>query len=96
MELGDMFTMSKHALARALDMNVGGDQIRRCLTRPERVQQCRTRPEFDLYYFGDICCSVARESGVVATVLWATERGWRKDLKGRPGYGGRTYRDVSA
>lgn len=90
------FHMSRHALQRALDMQLEPDTIRKCLEQPQYVYQCRQRPEYDLYYRGDICCSVARDSGVVATILWRDEKHWAKDLKDRPGYEGRQWRGGDA
>ena len=92
----DGFRFSHHALQRALDMQLDPNKIRNCLERPELIKQCRKRPEFDLYYRDDITCSVARGTGVVATILWRSERLWAKDLKYRRGYGGRTWRGDTA
>ena len=88
----DGFRFSRHALQRALDMQLEPEQIRQCLQRPEYITQCRQRPEFDLYFNGDITVSVARANGTVATILWRGEDKWTQDLKDRPEYQGRSYR----
>jgi len=51
----------------------------------------------DLYYRDRLTISVARESGVVTTILWRTESHWRRDLRNRPAYEkGRRERRQSA
>jgi hypothetical protein len=51
----------------------------------------------DLYYRDRLTISVARESGVVTTILWRTESHWRRDMRNRPAYKkGRRERRQSA
>jgi len=93
----DGFRFSRHALGRALDMLLDPKEIRKCLERPEYVSPCHQYPEMDLYYRDRLTISVARESGVVTTILWRTESHWRRDLRNRPAYEkGRRERRQSA
>jgi hypothetical protein len=87
MELSiDGFRFSRHALGRALDMLLDPNEIRKCLTRPERVAPCHSYPDMDLYYRDRLTISVARDSGVVTTILWRTDSHWRRDMRNRPAY----------
>jgi hypothetical protein len=92
----DGFTFSHHALQRALDMQVDGDTLRKVLTRPHYIIKCRDNARYDYFSRGDVTCMVDSLSGLVITVLWRTEKAWRKDLKNKPAYAGRSYRGETA
>lgn len=74
-----MFAMSDHAVRRALDMGVEGDEIRDAFLNPRFIgntsngRELRTR--------GRISLVVTKETipPVVVTVLWATANGWVQD-----------------
>lgn len=87
------FSFSRHALGRALDMLLDPNEIRKCLTRPEHVAPCHAYTEMDLYYRDRLTISVARETGVVTTILWRTDSHWRRDLRNRPAYASKGRRD---
>lgn len=76
-------------------MQLAPEQIRQCLTRPEAIEPCRSRPGYSLYQCGDITCSVS-DDNTVATILWRYAEGWRKDMENRPAYPGRYYRGDTA
>ena len=91
------FRMSRHALDRALEMDVAGDEIRTCFDRPEDVIWSR---KYGLFWFvrGRITLSVSEDRTTVVTVLWSNERDWRADyarggnLEGRER---RSHQDMS-
>ncbi len=91
------FRMSRHALDRALEMDVAGDEIRACFDRPEDVIWSR---KYSLFWFvrGRITLSVSEDRTTVVTVLWSNERDWRADyarggnLQGRER---RSHQDMS-
>lgn len=72
-----MFIMSNHALERAVDMAVEGDEIRDCMERPRQVHPAGA--DADYYTRGRITLVVSRSAGVVKTVLWARASDWVKD-----------------
>lgn len=88
------FRMSRHALERALEMQLDGEKIRLCLTQPHCTEPDRREPGTTFYYRGDITCVVVDETNTVKTVLWRTDKAWRKDLKNRP-CEGREYRGTA-
>jgi len=72
------FTMSRHALDRALEMDVAGDEIRECYERPIQIIWSRKYSAF-WYVRGRITLSVTEDRACVITVLWSNERDWRAD-----------------
>jgi hypothetical protein len=75
---------TKHAIERALDMDVPGDEIRACYERPTNTYLSR---KHDSYTFqrGRLALAIRRdqETGddVVLTVLWATAEAWEHDYQ---------------
>ncbi|MFD8117023.1 hypothetical protein [Streptomyces microflavus] len=61
-----------HALQRALDMALEGNEIRRCLLTPTEVRQnaAKLPPERKLYIHGRIALAVNEANREVITVLW--------------------------
>lgn len=84
------FVVSRHAVDRALDMGVKGEEIRQCLLHPDRVVRSRRYPARKNYRRGRVMCAV--EGHRVVTVVWSSVDGWREDLEGNPEYNGRSYR----
>lgn len=72
------FTMSKHALERALEMNVDGAEIRTCYDRPTDVIWSR---KYSCWWYirGRITLSISEDRACVITVLWSNEHDWRAD-----------------
>lgn len=72
------FTMSKHAVERALEMNVTGEEIRVCYDRPEDIIWSQ---KYAGWWFirGRITLSVSEDRACVITVLWSNEKDWRAD-----------------
>ncbi len=83
------FSLSRHATARILDMQIQPREVQLALRSPERVVQCSRYPQCDLYDHGRITLSVDRSTLKVATVLWRRSRDWVKDIEGRGAYGSR-------
>lgn len=82
------FTLTRHAIDRALDMAVTGEEIRNCILHPETVYRSRKYENTTNYRCGRIILAV-RDSAVV-TVGWSTKELWCEDLD-RGEYGGRHY-----
>lgn len=88
MKIGD-FTLTRHAIDRALDMGVDGAEIRRCLENPDKIRDS-FHHEGQNYSAGRITCGVKGDH--VITIVWSTNRGWAKDCLKLPAYAGREYR----
>lgn len=73
------FRFSRHALERALDMDVSGSELRTCLEKPWMVRPSTQIPGRDLY-FGDRITCVVSATGEVVTVVWRTADGWEADI----------------
>lgn len=86
-----LFTFCRHALQRALDMGIDGDELRQCLEQPWRVCDS-SRGDGRQLYFGDRITCVVSDVGEVITVLWRTAEGWASDLADG-GYGDRHLRE---
>lgn len=84
------FTFSHHALSRALDMNLGADELRQCLESPTVVADYSARGDKCKSYFGERITCVVSEAGVVVTVVWRTAESWQQDIE-TCGYGGRRF-----
>lgn len=71
---------TKHALERALEMGVEGEELRDCLLKPEEVFWTH-KYQMHNYRRGRVTCGVDSSSGVlvVITVLWTTAHDWRAD-----------------
>jgi hypothetical protein len=72
------FHMSKHALERALEMGVEGDEIRSAFEQPEETIWSQKYKSWWLIR-GRITLSVSEDRACVITVLWCTEHAWRLD-----------------
>lgn len=72
------FTMSAHAIDRALEMGVTGEEIRHAYDRPSDVIWS-TRYSAYCYIRGRITLAVTEDRTRVMTVLWSSEHGWRAD-----------------
>ena len=83
------FDLSKHAIDRALDMGVSGEEIRQCLMHPEIVQTSQKYENTLNYQAGRIVCAV--RDNTVVTVGWSTRELWCEDMA-RGEYGGRALR----
>lgn len=72
------FTMSAHAIDRALEMGVAGEEIRLAYDRPSEVIWSVKYKAF-CFIRGRITLAVSEDRKTVATVLWSSEHGWRAD-----------------
>lgn len=72
------FTMSKHAIDRALEMGVTGEEIRATYDRPaDIIWSIRYRAY--CYTRGRVTLAITEDRSTVVTVLWSSEHGWRAD-----------------
>lgn len=88
--------MTKHAIDRALDMAIEGEEIREAFIHPERIYWL-PRHEAWTYQRGRIALGV-REEGkthLVLTILWATDEAWVEDAVKAPLMEGRELRGVA-
>jgi len=67
----DGWTLSQHAIDRALDMAIDGEAIRKVLEEPEGKWDCPD-PERELWWHGRVCLAVNIPQKRVVTVLWNT------------------------
>lgn len=90
---GRRWRISKHALERALDMQIDGADIFAALDHPDQVVDSVKYPGSQHYKRGDFALSINFEHDipVVCTIVWATQQAWRDDLS-HHNYGGRTLR----
>lgn len=72
------FTMSNHALDRALEMGVTGEEIRACYDNPEDMYWSQKHQKW-CYTRGRIALGITEDHQRVATVLWSNENDWRAD-----------------
>lgn len=72
------FHMSKHAMERALEMDVAGEEIRACYDVPSQVIWSQ---KYSAYWYqrGRITLSVSADRQTIITVLWASAHDWRAD-----------------
>lgn len=85
--------MTKHAVARALQMAVAGDEIRACIERPRRAFYDAENGVW-IYTRDRISLPVAFEATgpKITTVLWASDGRWRTDAQVAPMPKGRERR----
>ena len=79
------FTLSNHAIERALDMNVEGAEIRDAFEKPRKVYlepntgaTWRTRGRVSL------CCRETDDTILITTIVWATANAWANDSQHVP------------
>ncbi|PZF11743.1 hypothetical protein [Curtobacterium sp. MCLR17_034] len=72
------FTMSKHAIDRALEMGVTGEEIRACFDHPADITWS-TKYRAWCYIRDRITLSITEDGTTVMTVLWSTEHAWHID-----------------
>lgn len=77
------FAMTGHAIARALDMRLEGDEVRRAVEQPQDVRDGRDGAE--LRTAGRI--TVVYRAGAVVTILWRYQSTRRADVRGAETYG---------
>lgn len=72
------FTLSKHAIERALEMGVDGDEIRDAYDNPDEIFWSN---KYQMYGYtrGRITLSISEERSCIVTILWASEHAWRAD-----------------
>jgi hypothetical protein len=90
------YTLTRHALSRALDMALDGEEIRKAIFEPESTgwslkYECETRTAGRV----TVSCRRVEDTVLVVTILWATPEAWEADYKIAPLPGGRTPRDMS-
>lgn len=83
------FRFSRHALERALDMDVPGSELRACLENPWMVRPS-TRGDGRTSYFGKRITCVVSDTKKVVTVVWRTADGWETDITAGE-YAGRRF-----
>lgn len=72
------FRMSPHAIDRALEMGVTGEEIRACYDKPDESYWSQTHEKW-CYKRGRIALGITPDRNTIATVLWRTQRDWRAD-----------------
>lgn len=90
------FKMSHHAIERALEMNLDGEDIRNTYEDPEQIYWS-VKYEAWNYLRGSLCLAVKEDTGgdVVVTVLWATPEAWAADAALAPLGPGRELRGMA-
>lgn len=73
------FQFTPHALQRALDMRLDGDEIRECLLTPWWKQKSGRGDDRELFYGRRITC-VVQQDNLVVTVVWRTAQDWKADI----------------
>lgn len=88
--------MSRHAIDRALDMNIDGAEIREAYERPDHIYWSAPYGAWN-YQRGRIClCLKETPDGLlVTTVLWSTAEAWAADAVVAPLGGGRELRGAA-
>ena len=89
----DRVIFSKHAVSRALDMNVESLEIQSALFDPAVVHFSAKHSSWN-FISGRVCCGVYVDSkglATVLTVLWRNREDWKRDLEFGT-YGGREFR----
>lgn len=82
------FNMSHHALSRAVEMELEGDEIRNAFLDPDAIVRSKTHPGWN-YRRGRITLGVSEDRAWVTTVVWSTQQDWEAyyarggDLTGR-------------
>lgn len=75
---------TKHAIERALDMNVPGEEIRACYEQPTNTYFSQKHGSWT-YQRGRLALALKRdeETGddAIVTVLWATAEAWENDYQ---------------
>jgi hypothetical protein len=65
------WTVTRHAIDRALDMAVTGESIRKAVLEPEGTWQ-GADPNRELRWHGRVCVAVDKTRKSVVTVMWNT------------------------
>ena len=89
----DCVTFSRHAVSRALDMNVDSLEIQSALFDPAIVHFSAKHSSWN-FISGRVCCGVYVDSkglATVLTVLWRNREDWKRDVE-LGGYKDREYR----
>lgn len=89
----DRVIFSKHAVSRALDMNVESLEIQSALFDPAIVHFSVKHSSWN-FISGRVCCGVHVGSdglATVLTVLWRNKEDWKRDVE-LGGYKDREYR----
>lgn len=90
------FTVSHHALSRALDMNVTGDEIRDTFEKPRRTYYSReTASTWNTRGRITVCWRQGTSDllPVITTIVWATTNAWTDDDQYAP-IAGREHKTV--
>jgi hypothetical protein len=69
------FTVSPHALQRALEMGITGEEIRRTFENPDRHYWSQKHQKWT-YVRGRIALGMSEDQSCIVTVLWSTQDGW--------------------
>lgn len=88
------WVLSPHAIQRALEMGVTGDEIREAFETPEDVRWSSKHGTF-VYTRGRIALAVNPDRALVCTVLWASRHDWRLDYARGGDLGNRRRRSSS-
>lgn len=75
------FVMSQHAVKRALDMCVDGEEIADAYHRPRDVSRAGAMKEYRTRGRVSVVVALDGVVPVVTTVLWATANGWVADME---------------
>jgi len=91
---GQVWEITRHAVDRALEMGIAGEDIRACLESPDEVVASVKYPGTWHYKRDDftLCVAFDRDIPTVVTCVWGSNEAWRRDLLERPYNGDREYR----
>jgi hypothetical protein len=74
------FSVSHHAMKRAVAMGLDGDEVRDAMLRPRSVQPCGAGKEYRQR--GKITVVATTEvPATIVTILWSTAAAWRDDAE---------------
>jgi hypothetical protein len=71
----DDFTMSRHAIQRAVDMALNSHEIKRTLLSPNFIVDSNSYPGCQNYVGDRIVASVATDRKIVTTIVWRGHHG---------------------
>lgn len=72
------WSMSRHATARAVEMQLDAEEILRAVDRPDEVYSSVKYPGRVLHRAGRISVALSADLTRVVTILWANQSEWDK------------------
>lgn len=83
---GRLWRITKHALERALDMQIEGHEICAALDHPDEIAESIKYPGSKHYKLGNIALSISFDKDIptICTIVWANREAWQADLLRAP------------